>query len=82
MIVIPAIDLRGGKAVRLLRGDFAKETVFSDNPVSVAKRWQKAGAPRIHVVDLDGAKSGQPVSFPDFTRGRWKTTPPLDIVHM
>ncbi len=60
--VIPAIDIRGGKAVRLFQGDFAKETVFSDDPVSVARQWQEAGAPRIHVVDLDGAKSGQPVN--------------------
>ncbi len=60
--VIPAIDIRGGKAVRLFQGDFAQETVFSDDPASVARQWQEAGAPRIHVVDLDGAKSGQPVN--------------------
>lgn len=58
--VIPAIDIRDGKAVRLFQGDFAKETVFSEDPVSVARGWEEAGAPRIHVVDLDGAKSGQP----------------------
>ena len=58
--VIPAIDLRGGKCVRLLQGDFARETQYSDDPVSVARRWADEGAPRIHVVDLDGAKQGAP----------------------
>jgi phosphoribosylformimino-5-aminoimidazole carboxamide ribotide isomerase len=58
--VIPAIDLRGGRCVRLLQGDYAKETAYSDDPVSVARRWASLGAPRIHVVDLDGAKDGAP----------------------
>lgn len=58
--VIPAIDLRGGRCVRLLQGDYARETAYSDDPVSVAKRWASLGAPRIHVVDLDGAKDGGP----------------------
>jgi phosphoribosylformimino-5-aminoimidazole carboxamide ribotide isomerase len=58
--VIPAIDLRGGRCVRLLQGDYAKETAYSDDPVSVAQRWESLGAPRIHVVDLDGAKDGAP----------------------
>jgi phosphoribosylformimino-5-aminoimidazole carboxamide ribotide isomerase len=58
--VIPAIDLRGGRCVRLYQGDYAKETVYSDNPLEVALRWQEMGAPRIHVVDLDGAASGKP----------------------
>ena len=58
MLVIPAIDLRGGKCVRLYQGDYAKETVYSDDPLEVALRWQEMGAPRIHVVDLDGAASG------------------------
>ena len=59
MEVIPAIDLRGGRCVRLYQGDYAQETVFSDDPAQVARRWQDRGAPRIHVVDLDGARSGQ-----------------------
>lgn len=58
--VIPAIDLRGGRCVRLLQGDYAKETAYSSDPVAVAKRWASLGAPRIHVVDLDGAKDGAP----------------------
>ncbi len=58
--VIPAIDLRGGRCVRLLQGDYAKETSYSDDPVAVARRWAALGAQRIHVVDLDGAKDGAP----------------------
>jgi phosphoribosylformimino-5-aminoimidazole carboxamide ribotide isomerase len=60
MIVIPAIDLRGGRCVRLLQGDFARETVYGDDPVRMALRWQGAGATMLHVVDLDGAKEGRP----------------------
>lgn len=60
--VIPAIDLRGGRCVRLVQGDYNRETRYSDDPVSVARKWEQAGAPLIHVVDLDGAKDGQPVN--------------------
>ena len=60
MIVIPAIDLRGGRCVRLMQGDFARETVYGDDPVQMALRWQAAGATMLHVVDLDGAKAGYP----------------------
>lgn len=60
MEVIPAIDLKDGRCVRLVQGDFEQETVFSTDPAAVARRWQDAGAPRIHVVDLEGAASGQP----------------------
>ncbi len=60
MIVIPAIDLRGGKCVRLRHGDLSQETVYSDDPVAVAKKWQDAGAERLHVIDLDGAFCGEP----------------------
>jgi phosphoribosylformimino-5-aminoimidazole carboxamide ribotide isomerase len=55
VIVIPAIDLRGGRAVRLLRGDPADETTYADDPVQVAERFQEEGARRLHVVDLDAA---------------------------
>ncbi|HEX5505978.1 MAG TPA: 1-(5-phosphoribosyl)-5-[(5-phosphoribosylamino)methylideneamino]imidazole-4-carboxamide isomerase [Thermomicrobiales bacterium] len=61
MIVIPAIDLRGGRCVRLLQGDFASETVYGDDPLALARRWQDAGAPYLHLVDLDGARAGRPV---------------------
>lgn len=57
----PAIDLRGGKCVRLLQGDYARETVFGDDPVEMVRRFVAGGARRLHVVDLDGAKEGSPV---------------------
>lgn len=60
MLVIPAVDLRGGKCVRLREGRPEAETVFSDEPVAVARRWAELGAPRLHVVDLDGAFAGAP----------------------
>ena len=60
MEIIPAIDIRGGRCVRLDQGDYDRETVFADDPVEVARRWQAAGASRIHVVDLDGARDGKP----------------------
>lgn len=56
MIVIPAIDLRGGRCVRLFRGDYAHETVYDDDPVEVAERFQAEGARRLHVADLDAAR--------------------------
>ena len=62
MEVIPAIDLRGGRCVRLVQGDYDREIVFSDNPVSIARNWAEQGAPRLHVVDLDGAREGRPVN--------------------
>ena len=60
MIVIPAIDLKGGRCVRLVQGKASAETVFSDDPVAVAERWESEGARRLHVVDLDGAFGGGP----------------------
>lgn len=60
MEIIPAIDIRGGRCVRLEQGDYNRETVFGADPVAVAKRWQDAGARRLHVVDLDGAREGRP----------------------
>ncbi|MBI3965972.1 MAG: 1-(5-phosphoribosyl)-5-[(5-phosphoribosylamino)methylideneamino]imidazole-4-carboxamide isomerase [Chloroflexi bacterium] len=62
MLVIPAIDLKGGRCVRLVQGDYSNVTVFSDDPVETAQRWQAAGATWLHVVDLDGAKAGAPVN--------------------
>jgi len=60
MEIIPAIDLRGGRCVRLYQGDYGMETVFSDDPVGTAMKWQSLGAMRLHIVDLDGAASGSP----------------------
>jgi len=60
MLVIPAIDLKDGKCVRLFKGEEGSETVFSDKPEDVAGNWEESGAEWIHVVDLDGAFSGEP----------------------
>jgi len=62
-IVIPAIDIRNGKCVRLRRGKIAEEKIYSDNPVEMALRWANEGAKLLHVVDLDGAFAGRPVNF-------------------
>ena len=63
MQVIPAIDLRGGRCVRLRQGDYDRETVYGDDPADVALRWEQQGARRIHLVDLDGAKLGRPMNL-------------------
>lgn len=59
MIIFPAIDIRGGKCVRLLKGDFNQETVFSDRPEIMAKKWENEGGEYLHLVDLDGALAGK-----------------------
>lgn len=58
--IIPAIDIIGGRCVRLTQGDYAKEKVYSDNPVEMAKSFERAGATRLHLVDLEGAKAACP----------------------
>ncbi len=63
MRLLPAIDIQGGRCVRLRRGDFADETVFADDPVAMAKFWAAEGARFLHVVDLDGAREGTPRNF-------------------
>jgi phosphoribosylformimino-5-aminoimidazole carboxamide ribotide isomerase len=60
--ILPAIDLRGGQCVRLRQGDYAQQTVFSDDPAAVARRWVEQGATYLHLVDLDGARQGHPVN--------------------
>ena len=60
MEIIPAIDIRGGKCVRLYQGDYGQQTTFADNPVEVALQWKSQGARWLHVVDLDGAAVGEP----------------------
>jgi phosphoribosylformimino-5-aminoimidazole carboxamide ribotide isomerase len=62
MILIPAIDIKGGRCVRLRQGNLNDETVFSEDPVQVADRWVAAGARRLHIVDLDGAVAGKPIN--------------------
>ena len=63
MELIPAIDLKDGRCVRLYQGDFEQATVYSDDPVATARQWEEQGAARLHVVDLDGAKAGRPANI-------------------
>ena len=63
MEIFPAIDLRGGRVVRLYQGDYSQETVYDQDPCAVARRFQEAGARFLHVVDLDGAKDGTLANF-------------------
>ncbi|MEX0613778.1 MAG: HisA/HisF-related TIM barrel protein, partial [Pirellulales bacterium] len=64
MQVWPAIDLRGGKCVRLQQGDYQRETVFAEDPAAVARRFVEQGARHVHIVDLEGAREGLPVNLP------------------
>ena len=68
MILYPAIDIRGGQAVRLLQGDYARETVYDADPAEAAQRWADEGAEILHVVDLDGAKAGEPQNLEAIAR--------------
>lgn len=63
MKIIPAIDLRGGKCVRLFQGDYNRETVYGEDPARQARIWEESGAELLHLVDLDGAKAGEPVNL-------------------
>jgi phosphoribosylformimino-5-aminoimidazole carboxamide ribotide isomerase len=62
VLILPAIDIRGGQCVRLRQGDYEQETVFGDDPAEMARRWVSQGAEYLHLVDLDGAKEGRPVN--------------------
>jgi phosphoribosylformimino-5-aminoimidazole carboxamide ribotide isomerase len=68
MILLPAIDIRDGRAVRLERGDFDRETVYADDPLAAARSFVEAGAKTLHVVDLDGARQGEPVNLEHLRR--------------
>lgn len=68
MILVPAIDIRGGRAVRLRQGDFSDEAVYSDDPAEAARAWVDAGARMLHVVDLDGARTGSPAATDELRR--------------
>ena len=63
MEVIPAIDIRAGRCVRLIQGDYSKETIFADNPMEMAIKWESEGAEYLHIIDLDGAKEGAAVNM-------------------
>ena len=79
MEIIPAIDLRGGNCVRLYQGDYERETVFSDNPLAVAQRWQAEGGQRLHIVDLDGAHSGNPANLAAITAITQRLAIPVQV---
>ena len=79
MEVIPAIDLRGGKCVRLYQGDYAQETVYSDDPLETALRWVDMGATRLHIVDLDGARDGSPANLATVERIASSVDVPLHL---
>jgi len=68
LILYPAIDIRDGKAVRLIQGDYERETAYDDDPVVAARRWADGGARWLHVVDLDGARAGEPVNLDQVRR--------------
>ena len=68
MILLPAVDIRGGRAVRLRLGDFDAETVYADSPLEAARAWVEAGARALHVVDLDGARTGEPRHLDELER--------------
>lgn len=78
MEIIPAIDIRGGRCVRLHQGNYNAETVFDADPVAAARRWLAAGASRLHVVDLDGARAGEPVHF-DLVTAIARLGPPTQV---
>lgn len=79
MLIIPAIDLRGGKCVRLRQGRAEAETVFGDDPVAMGLKWQDAGAQFLHVVDLDGAFSSRPQNLDSIRGLRRKLTIPMEL---
>lgn len=79
MIVYPAIDIRGGRCVRLVEGDFARETAFDADPVDAASRWEAAGAAWLHVVDLDGARLGAPSNTDAIRRIRQAVEIPIQV---
>jgi phosphoribosylformimino-5-aminoimidazole carboxamide ribotide isomerase len=77
--IIPAIDIRGGKCVRLFQGDYDQETVFGEDPVEMACRWESEGACRLHVVDLDAALTGEPVNLDLVSRIARRVTVPIQM---
>ena len=62
MIIFPAIDILNGQCVRLIQGDYNKEKIYSNSPIDMAKQWEEKGAEYIHIVDLDGAKTGRSIN--------------------
>src|SRR6476619_1002723 len=79
MILYPAIDIRGGRCVRLVEGDFNRETAFDADPADAATRWADAGAKWLHVVDLDGSVAGEPVNLDAIARIREAVDIPIQL---
>jgi phosphoribosylformimino-5-aminoimidazole carboxamide ribotide isomerase len=79
VIIYPAIDIRGGRCVRLVEGDFTRETAYDDEPSTPARRWAEAGAAWLHVVDLDGAVAGAPVNRDAVRRIREAVRIPIQV---
>jgi phosphoribosylformimino-5-aminoimidazole carboxamide ribotide isomerase len=79
MEVIPSIDLKSGRCVRLYQGDYRQETVYSDDPLAVAVAWEEQGAPRLHLVDLDGAVAGSPAHLELITAIVSQLTIPVQV---
>jgi phosphoribosylformimino-5-aminoimidazole carboxamide ribotide isomerase len=79
MIILPAIDIRGGQCVRLYQGDFERVTIYDADPVQVAQRWETAGARWLHIVDLDGAVAGHPVNLETIAQIRVATSLRIEL---
>ncbi len=79
MEIIPAIDIKNGSCVRLYQGDFNRQTLFSDDPIEVAQRWKTAGATRIHIVDLDGSRTGLQINLDIIKSINYRTNVPLQV---
>lgn len=79
MILLPAIDIRNGNCVRLKQGDYAQEKIYHESPVTVAMEWEKQGAEYLHIVDLDGAKTGTPANQKTVQSITQQTSIPVQI---
>jgi len=79
LLVYPAIDIRGGQCVRLIKGDYARETVYGNEPAAMAEKWFQLGAQILHIVDLDAAKSGQPTNLEAIRQIRQRVPLPLQV---
>ncbi len=79
MMLYPAIDIRGGRCVRLIEGDFERETVFGNDPAAMAEQWQSLGASWIHIVDLDGARDGVPRNAASIAAIRDRVDIPIQV---
>ena len=79
MLIIPAIDLKDGEVVRLYKGDYNQKTVYSKEPIKLAKQFEKIGAGYLHIVDLDGAKNGKCVNYKIIESIKKSTSTPIQL---